>query len=812
MSEPGVHGTGYTLRRSLFAFVEKGNAAFGAVMSSPLSRNGFALVGNTVITSVLGVVFWILATHLYSPAEVGVGSILISTLVTIGGGAQFNFANVLNRFVPRAGGRAGKLIVFSYAIAGVASLAAAVVFVIFADRLAPGLAFLKDSPWQAGWFVGAAALWSVFSLQDSALAGLRQSVWVPVENSAYALLKIALLVFLAGAAATGFGLFVAWTLPLIAIVAVINLFMFRVLLPRHARRPGAGESLAARTILNFFGWDYLGRLIFIAALGIAPILVLSYGGAIAAAHYYLAWTIAYSLYLVGRSMGISLLTESAIETERLPALVADTVIQTVIPVTLVAIAIVMGAPILMNLFGQSYAQGGTSLLQVLALSAIPWSLVTIFLAVARARGWLRAIAGVQVVTLIIAIGVGAALLPSLGALGMGIGWLTAHSLVAIGIGGALAIRSGPETSMDWWFGLASSLARLAARLRQPADRSGHTAADDDDVRQALAATGIKGADSWQILRTVPTPNGTSVVLAGEPAEAKAVLKIGRSVAARRSIAQNHDRIDAIQAEPALAALAGKVPRPLAFVVTSAMTISVEQVLPGTDGREVLGDAALRPQALQLAAAAIIAYHAQTATEVTIDHLWLERWIERPLSALENVGGRHDDAIARLRHEQGLFWSGRSLRLGGGHGDFSPGNILFAAPDRHAGCVCAPVELSGIIDWDRALADAPSGFDLCHLALTTRMLRREEELGHVVHQILASPKWDADELSWLAASADPATGWPNEPAAVRAMTSLVWLHHVASNLDKAERYAVSRLWIASNVGRVLRDFIAPDRPK
>ncbi|MEA2503229.1 MAG: hypothetical protein QOG36_272, partial [Actinomycetota bacterium] len=71
----------------------------------PLLRNGYALIINVGATSVLGLLYWVLAARLYSPAEVGVGNAAISLMQLLAGiGGQLTFAAALARFIPRAGG------------------------------------------------------------------------------------------------------------------------------------------------------------------------------------------------------------------------------------------------------------------------------------------------------------------------------------------------------------------------------------------------------------------------------------------------------------------------------------------------------------------------------------------------------------------------------------------------------------------------------------------------------------------------------------------------------------------------------------
>ena len=49
-----------------------------AHMRDPLSRSGYALVLGSAITSALGMGFWVLAARLYSAADVGTASAMIS--------------------------------------------------------------------------------------------------------------------------------------------------------------------------------------------------------------------------------------------------------------------------------------------------------------------------------------------------------------------------------------------------------------------------------------------------------------------------------------------------------------------------------------------------------------------------------------------------------------------------------------------------------------------------------------------------------------------------------------------------------------
>lgn len=73
---------------------------------------------------------------------------------------------------------------------------------------------------------GASSLW-----QDSALTGLRQALWIPLENTTFAIVKIVLLISLA-ASFQAVGIFASWNVPVLLLIP-INLLIFKWLIPRH---------------------------------------------------------------------------------------------------------------------------------------------------------------------------------------------------------------------------------------------------------------------------------------------------------------------------------------------------------------------------------------------------------------------------------------------------------------------------------------------------------------------------------------------------------------------------------------------------
>src|SRR5689334_12867805 len=119
-------------------------ARLRATRSEPLLRNGHVLTASSMLTAVLGGLFWVLATRWYSADSVGRSYAALSAAGLLSGIGQFNLGDLMTRFLPTAGGRTRQLLLRSYASATLASAAAAAVFLLAVPAVAPDLGFLRS--------------------------------------------------------------------------------------------------------------------------------------------------------------------------------------------------------------------------------------------------------------------------------------------------------------------------------------------------------------------------------------------------------------------------------------------------------------------------------------------------------------------------------------------------------------------------------------------------------------------------------------------------------------------------------------------
>ncbi|WP_239381445.1 hypothetical protein, partial [Frankia sp. CIT1] len=399
-----------------------------------LYRNGLALVVNSGVSSLLGSAYWILAARTATPATVGAATALVAALTALSTLAQFSFGGAFATFLPGAGASARRLVLIGYGVATGASLLLGTVFVLVIPRMSPALAVL-GRPSAAIGFTLAVVLWSIFSLQDSVLTGLRAALWVPIENVAYSATKLAVLAALAAGGQSGaLSLFGSWALPPVVFIAAVSWLLWTRLLPPSRPTGGraAGETLGGTTeMFRFLSGDAVGMLFAQVATTFLPVLVVVRMGSTAGGAFGIAWMLTVSVDLITIGMGISLTVEGAQPGANVDAL-HTAVLRRVLPVVAaVGAAGIAAAPAILKIFGTTYAEQATTLLRLLLLGGMARAVTVLAVCAARARRQAGRIVVLQAIpAMIITVGVWQFAQP-LGLPGVGLAWVAGQSVTAM---------------------------------------------------------------------------------------------------------------------------------------------------------------------------------------------------------------------------------------------------------------------------------------------------------------------------------------------------------------------------------------------
>lgn len=414
--------------------------------SGDFLRSAYSLIANTVVTGALGVAFWVVAARLFSAAEVGRQTVLITTMMTLSTICQLNMANLFLRFLPNHA-RPGRVILIGYALNCVLAIVVGTIALFVFSAVTDELDALAPGSWLSVVWVASMALWGVFTLQDAALTGLRQAPWVPLENGLFGLLKLIGLP-LALTLGVASGIFLAWVIPMMLLVVPISMVVFRRAVARHS--PG-GDRVDWKAARRYLALDYASSTFIQGLYTALPILVLAIAGSAQNAYFWIPFTLAAAIDQMSRSVGSSLTVEGAFDPENLPHLARTAVCRFGIVIFAGFVFLLVAAPLALAPFGSDYVDNASNVLRVLALSVLCHGLMELYSAIARVHQRGRGLLVIAVFRCVIALGLCIFLGSHFGIVGVAIGWTATSALmVAVTLPTALATLRADTPGPGWW--------------------------------------------------------------------------------------------------------------------------------------------------------------------------------------------------------------------------------------------------------------------------------------------------------------------------------------------------------------------------
>lgn len=403
------------------------------IAADPLLRSAYSLVLNVIVTSALGIAFWITAARIFPAGAVGRGSALVSAMIAVSTVCGLNLSSATLRFLPISKLSPAHAVLGAYGVTALLSAVGGVAFVLIAPQLSTAYTFLACDPVLAVLWVGAVVAWGIFTLQDAVLAALREAPWVPVENSIFGAIKLVLLpaLFALGAANA---VFIAWAIPMVLLLVPVNFLIFRLFIP--ARRKvfpdmSPVEQFGWRGLARFVANDYLALILVQVSSTLLPALVAGLDGSVAAAYFYMPFTIVGAFDTIFFQVCSSLTVEAAMDPSQLTSIVRRAIKRFGGLLVGGVILLVAGATELLLPFGQRYVHGGSHVLVLMACASPFRAIVDLYCAVCRIRGSTLPVLTIQACLFVLTVGLTTVLGGAHGLLGVGLAWLVANAVTGI---------------------------------------------------------------------------------------------------------------------------------------------------------------------------------------------------------------------------------------------------------------------------------------------------------------------------------------------------------------------------------------------
>ncbi len=417
-------------RRGGFAPSRRLGQLFGAT-NRLIVANASALMGTMIVTSGVGALYWLLAARLFDTEAVGLAGASISTMTLLGTAGMLGLGTLLIGELPRQRGQEVSFIATALLVAGLTGGLCGAAFAALAPIVSPNVRALAATPLTVALFALGVSLTSITMVLDQALIGLLRGGLQLWRNAAFAVIKLGVLVGIALWLGDGRWLTIYWTWIIGNLISLAGVGAFVAWrwsgLRGHRLRP-------QWSLLRRFGRSALGHHGLNMALQLPnltlPLLVTSLLSATANAYYYAASIVAGPFFFGTLALVTSLYAVGSRSPEALAQRIRFT-----LGIALAAgiagnVALLVGADLLLRLFGTGYAAQAGWALRLLGLCVFPIIIKDHYVTLSRIHGRLLGTAILATAGGGVELGLAALGARSAGLPGLVIGWGVALTVEA----------------------------------------------------------------------------------------------------------------------------------------------------------------------------------------------------------------------------------------------------------------------------------------------------------------------------------------------------------------------------------------------
>ena len=392
------------------------------ILKTPLYRNSLYILLTSMINSVMGVLFWIVATAMYSAEEVGITSGLVALVSLPIALTRFGLDQSLIRFFPD--GSKNSILATTIVITTVSSMIVGFVISLGVSLISDDLSLIRQ---HMMWYIAFVFAGSLLSILTTSFVALRQGKAYLLQN----VLVHSKILFAFPLVALGVvGLFYSYGFSVLLAV----LFGY-VLLLKHGVKPRGFDKDFLRSSWLFSAGNYFVSLLMTVPVFVLPILVINVLGPEDAGRYYIAYTISAIFFIVPGSFSLSLFVEGSHgEPTRINAIRAmKSSFYLLIPGV---VLILLFAESILGVLGDAYV-GASTLMRTMVLSSFLVTIWSVFYSVKRIQKDIHMLAFVGALISIVVMVLSYCFMSQMGIDGMGYAWISGY-----GVGSVAAVLIG----------------------------------------------------------------------------------------------------------------------------------------------------------------------------------------------------------------------------------------------------------------------------------------------------------------------------------------------------------------------------------
>lgn len=387
-------------------------------LKKPFYRNSIYLTLGRFLDVGFGFLFWILAARLYSVADVGIATALISSLGLVLAFSRLGFDSTIIRFMPTYDH--SRVFNSCLWITTAATVVVGIIYLAAIDLISPDIVFIRDySPL----FILFAIVNSITTTTGNALLSFRKADLKFVQNLIMGarlplLLPLALLGSLGVFYSFGFAYIAATVFGLVIIRGYVTL------------SPWIDREFTRKTF-RFSSLNYLASLFGSVPSLVMPILIVNLINPEDAALYYVAFAIGNLVLIIPDAMSTSFFVEASHGINLRKGVIRSLAAAYVILVPAVLFIVFFG-DILLGFFGKDYLVA-FDLLRVVAVSSLFVTIYNLFIPLQNIRLQVGGTVVLNLIRFILLLGLSYIFLTWFGVIGAGYAWALTYIIMGAGI-------------------------------------------------------------------------------------------------------------------------------------------------------------------------------------------------------------------------------------------------------------------------------------------------------------------------------------------------------------------------------------------
>lgn len=397
-----------------------------AESSQPALRGSYALLANSAVTAVLGIVFWLLASRIFSVEEVGLGTATIAAILTAANLGQLNLYQTAGVLLASSSGNTRGTVRQILTAATISTTVLAALISISSKVLGFGGELLVGP----AMFVLCAVAWTCFAVKDGIFVGLRSFGAIPLSNAVYGLLKILFLLIFSSSVGI-ISLIIATFMPLLLLLPIIIAYIWSHATVDHAHAVHQGLDR------RFIGIDYVGFIVLQLCTTLLPFLVLILSNAKEAGVFAIIWLLVSMIDTLAHSAGVPLAAEASRNLTMSKTIATMLSRRSLVVVGLAVVVSFLLADLILSFYGKEYSNDGSLAFRVLVLASLPRAYSVISIAFLRAHRRVGTTTLLEVFHAAIVMCLAVIAVPTFGVMGIAVAWLAGQLALA---GACLIVR------------------------------------------------------------------------------------------------------------------------------------------------------------------------------------------------------------------------------------------------------------------------------------------------------------------------------------------------------------------------------------